>query len=148
MKTKINFTILDYVTLMLMGSALCYQFLLKYSLNPLGASANKRVLAHALGYWLGYLSFWVVKWVSIGISVLCRDVIKRIPNLQIQTSTQKEENNVWFKIVFKIIINHKYLLSFNKRFIFTVGYEQYSQTSIILAHVLQKYETKTKTYPI
>ena len=84
----------------------------------------------------------------MGISVLCRDAIKRTPNLQIQTSTQKEENNVWFKIVFKTIINHKYLFSFNKRFIFTVGYEQYSQTPIILAHVLQKYKTKTKTYPI
>ena len=30
----------------------------------------------------------------MGINVTCQDVIKRIPNLQIETSTEKEENKV------------------------------------------------------
>ena len=84
----------------------------------------------------------------MGINVTWRDVINRIPNLQIETSTQKEENNVWFKIVFKILLNQKYLFSFNRRFLFTVGYEEFSQTPIILSQILQKYETKTKTFPV
>ena len=30
----------------------------------------------------------------MGINVTCRDVTKRIPNLQIETSTEKEENKI------------------------------------------------------
>ena len=93
LKMKINFTILHYVTSMLIDSTLCYRFPLKYYSSGCWREQKSNCSGVRVLVWVFNL-LRLIKWVLMGINVTCRDVIKIIPNLQIETSTEKEENKV------------------------------------------------------